>query len=87
MSTIKMKTGKLKVIKIHKKTKAKLFGDLKVGDLIQLSVSVKSVGQRTTGGTKAVDIQVENLQTGETTFKSFNEIGKLLPLFALAEEL
>ena len=87
MSMIQMKSEKLKILKIHKKTNAIMFRNLKVGDVIQMSVSVKAVGQRTTGGTKAVDIEIKNLETGEKTLKTFNEIVKVLSLFDLAEEL
>lgn len=69
----------LEVIEIKKKTKAEMFKSLKVGDKILLSIPVKTAGSNR--GTYASYIKVENLQNGECTYKSFNQIVDILNLF------
>jgi len=56
-----------------------MFKDLKIGDKIVLSVPVEYAGRN--GGSHATYIKVENLQNGEYTHKSFNQIGMLLNCF------
>lgn len=74
-----MKSEKLEIIDIVKKTSAKMFKDLKIGSVIQLSIPVKVAGGNK--GTYASYITVENIDTGEKTGKSFNELPKLLDCF------
>jgi len=72
----------LMVKNIKKKTKAKLFKDLEVGDLIKLSIPVKAPGVSLSNDcTYASYITVKNLKNDNTTNKSFNEIVKFLRCF------
>ena len=74
-----MKSEILTVYKINKKTQAKMFRDLKIGDQILLSVPVKRAGRNR--GTYSTDIKIENLNTGECTYKTFNTICSILNNF------
>ena len=64
---------------VKKKTKAKNLESLKVGDKIQLSIDASPVGRNK--GTYAAYIKIENLQTRECNYKSFNQIGDLYKTF------
>ena len=63
---IVLKSNTLVVNNILKKTRAKLFKDLKIGDKIQLSVEVKYAGINRS--TYATYILVENLKTKEVRY-------------------
>lgn len=82
---IVLKSNILVVNKILKRTRAKVFKDLKVGDKIQLSVEVKYAGRRG-GGTYATYILVENIETKDCVGKTFNELSPLLDNFEFIEE-
>lgn len=76
---ISLRSDILEVTKIVKKTKAEMFKDLKVGSKIQLSVLAESVGGNR--GTYASYITIKNLETGDYSHKSFNQIGSVLDKF------
>lgn len=79
VETIILESRILKVSKINKKTKAKMFENLKVGDQIQFSVPIKEAGRNK--GTYATYIKATNLGTGETAYNSFNQLPTLLDIF------
>lgn len=62
---------KLKLIKINKKTQAKIFKDLDIGDEILLSTNLMN----SPGNSKM--LTVTNLKTGEKDDKYFTEIYKI----------
>lgn len=74
-----LKSDILEVTEIKKKTSAKMFKDLKIGDRILLTIPVKYAGMNR--GTYASYIRIENLSNGDYTHKSFNQITSLLSLF------
>ena len=74
-----LKSEVLVIKEIKKKTKAKNLESLKVGDCIQLSVDASPVGRNK--GTYAAYIKIEDLQTGNCNYKSFNQIGDLYRTF------
>jgi hypothetical protein len=74
-----LKSDTITIIKINKKSKAKMFESLKVGDKIEFSVPVKAVGRN--GGTYATYIKVTNIKTGESTSGSFNQLPVILKAF------
>lgn len=74
-----MKSEILEVVEITKKTKAKMFKDLKAGNKIQLSIPVKYAGSNR--GTYASYITIKNLDSGDVAYKSFNEITPILDNF------
>lgn len=76
---ITLKSERLQISKILRKTKAKMLCDLKVGDIITLSIPVVRAGMNK--GTYASYIEIENLENKECSYKSFNEIGILLNCF------
>ncbi|MBL4952063.1 hypothetical protein JK635_07550 [Neobacillus sp. YIM B02564] len=78
---ILLKSDPLKVVKIKKKTQAKMFKDLKVGDVIKMSIPVEAAGSNR--GTYASHIQIQHTRTGEYVYKSFNEIAPILNRFEL----
>lgn len=75
-----MKSEPLVVKKILGKTKAQMFGNLKVGDRVMFSKTIEASGSHR-GRTYASYIKAENLATGEFTLKSFNEIAHFLDKF------
>ena len=77
---IVLKSENLKIVKINKVTKAKMFENLEVGDVIRMSIPVKGAGSGGRG-TYASNIKIENVATGEYTFKTFNEIDNILSIF------
>lgn len=70
----------LEVESIKKPTKAKMFCDVEVGDRLLISVPVEHVGI-SRGRSYAVDIKVENLNNGDVTYKTFNELPRILRNF------
>lgn len=80
MDTIILHSGILQVTKINRKTKAKMFKNLKVGDTIEFSVPIKQAGKGVSG-TYATYIRAVNINTGEETNSSFNQIPIILEAF------
>lgn len=86
-----MKTKKLRIVNIIKKTNAKFFKDLKVGDIIQLESTVDASG-RTTKGCRPKDIYIKKLEIADNSIneidyvsKTFNELSKIICLFDFEE--
>jgi hypothetical protein len=79
IDTIMLTSPDLTVIKINRKTKAQMFKNLKVGDKIQFYVPIKYAGRNR--GTYATYITAKNLETGESTQNSFNQISSILDAF------
>lgn len=73
-----------KVIEIKKKTKAEMFQDVQVGDTINFSVPIDSVGSRR-GRSYAVSIHCVNERTHKWCNKTFNEMGRIMDLFSFEE--
>lgn len=74
-----LKSEIVTVSKINKKTKAKMFENLKVGDQIEFSVPLKAAGRNR--GTYATYIMVKNIKTGESTSSSFNQLPIIMSAF------
>ncbi len=70
---------KLRVTKIKKKTQARVFKDLKIGDEILLSSTLDNYA----GYQKM--LKVKNLVTGEEDFKYFTIISNILDKFEFEE--
>lgn len=82
MDNIILKSDILEVKKIKKKTRAQMFENLEVGDSIILYIPVAHAGTlHSSSGTMASYITAENLETGETTKASFNQMPKRLNVF------
>ena len=84
MDTIILTSDILTVLKIHKKTSAKMFKNLEVGDRIVCSVPLQHAGSNR-GQTYATYITAKNMETGEITKGSFNQITTILRLFELED--
>ena len=69
----------LEIVEVKKKTKAKMFANLKIGDKIQLSIPVESAGRN--GGTYASYIKAQNMATEECSYNSFNQLPSILKNF------
>lgn len=80
-----MKSKKVKIIKINRKTKAQMFKNLKENDLIIFELSIKRSGRNYDTGTYASYIKITNLETNEYTYKSSNELSNILNAFELEE--
>ena len=70
---------KLRLVNIKKKTKAKVFKDLKVGDEVLLTASLNNLA----GHSKK--LKVTNLQTGESDNKYFTDFSKIFELLEFEE--
>ena len=80
-----MKSKKIKVTEIKRKTKAQMFKNLKENDLIIFELSLKRSGRSYDTGTYASYIKITNLSTNESTYKSSNELSNILNAFELEE--
>lgn len=80
-----MKSKKIKVVKINRKTKAQMFKNLKENDLITFELSIKRSGRNYDTGTYASYIKITNMRTNEYTYKSSNELSNILDAFDLEE--
>lgn len=76
VTDLTMRSQRVRISKIIKKTNAEMFKDIEVGDTIQLSVLPKSVGG-SRGRTYAVDVRIDNLTKNEHVYKTFNTLGML----------
>lgn len=75
---------RVKVKAIKKSTKAEMFKNLQVGDIVKFSVRIGAVGSNR-GRTYAACITCRNERTEEYCNKSFNEIEKFIGLFDFEE--
>ncbi len=82
---IMLKSDVYVVKQILKKTTAKMFTDLKIGNKIMFSIpiTIAGPGHNTRGGIYASYITVTNLDTKDTRQISFNQIGHILNYFKL----
>ena len=69
---------------IERKTKAKMFENLKVGDKVLFSVPIKYAGSNR--GTYATYIEIQNINTREKTQSSFNQLPTILKAFTFTED-
>jgi hypothetical protein len=79
---IPMTSNVFKIIKINKKSSARMFEDLSVGDEIIFTIEIEHLGT-SRGRTYAPYIKIENIKTKEYTLKSFNQITSILSCFEL----
>jgi len=86
MNDILLKSNILVVAKILRKTKARLFKDLKIGDKITFSVPIKHAGSNR-GTTYSTYIETKNVATGEVVLNSFNQLPPLLETLILEEAI
>ena len=75
----------LKINKILKKSSAKMFADLKVGDTVKFSVDLKRAGRN--GGSHATYIKAEHLESGNTNYSSFNQMPSIISRFEFEEAI
>ena len=80
---IVMESKTLRVSKILKKSSAKMFSDLKVGDTVKFSVDLKRAGRN--GGSYATYIKAEHLESGNTNHSSFNQMPSIISRFEFEE--
>ncbi len=83
---IVMESKTLRVSKILKKSSAKMFSDLKVGDTIKFSVNLERAGGNNRG-TYATYIKAEHLESGNTNHSSFNQMPSIISRFEFEEVL
>lgn len=76
--------GKFFVTEVKKRTQAKLFKHLGIGDIVIFSVPLKRAGCND-GRTYASYVAIENLNNGEKITKSFNQIARCLECFEFRE--
>ena len=80
MTNIILQSDIYTVTKINRKSTAKMFKNLKVGSKIHFSIPLKESG-RNGCSVYASYIKVVDLDTGEETFSSFNQLPKILEAF------
>jgi hypothetical protein len=78
--------GRFMIFKVLKKTKAKMFMDLKQDDIIELTVDLSPTGY-SRNGIYAKYINCSNLITGDKSEFSFNQLAKILECFKLKQIL
>ena len=78
-----MESKILKVDKTLKKSSAKMFSDLKVGDTVKFSVELKRAGCNK--GTYATYIKAEHIESGNTNHSSFNQMSSVVSRFDFKE--
>lgn len=61
---------------VNKKSKAKGFQSLRVGDIMRFTIPLKAIGL-----THVAYIDCKNMRTGEEGFHSFNQIEKYLDCY------
>ena len=81
---IVLKSNVLIVEGIKRKTSAKMFKDIEVGDKLRLSVDVDYAGSNR-GSTYATYIKCANLSKNDVAYKTFNEMPRFLNMFKLKE--
>ena len=84
MENIILSSPAITITNIKRKTKAKMFCNLEIGDRIHFSVPLKYAGRNR--GTYATYITITNLETGEQTQSSFNQLPKVLDAFEFTDE-
>lgn len=68
-----------RIAAIKKPTKAVLFGDMEVGDVIQFTMNMQRAGQASGGGVYASIVKVDNLTKGTSDkSKSQTEVTKII---------
>ena len=82
---IVMESKTLRISKILKKSSAKMFADLKVGDTVKFSVDLKKSGRN--GGPYATYIKAEHLESGNTNHSSFNQMSSIISRFEFEESI
>lgn len=70
--------------KVNKKSQSPAFKGLAVGDVIEFSTEIKSVGRNR--GTYATYIKCYNLVSKEVSELSFNQMGRVLNNFEFEQE-
>jgi len=76
-------TSSVGITKVLKRTKAKLFKDVEVGDALNFSVPIEAAGmsQRGTHASYITVTLVPPLADNSSTYLSFNQIGRYLDMF------
>lgn len=80
-----MRSKKIMITKINRKTKAQMFKNLKEGNLIVFELSLKRSGKQYAPRIYASYIKITNLETNEFTYKTSNELSYILNAFELEE--
>ena len=81
---INMKSKLYEVKAILRKTKAKFFVDLKVGDVIQFDLDIEPI-YRGRSGLRTTDVHVTNHETDVDAYCSMNMINNYIECFELEE--
>lgn len=81
---IKLSSSVITITNIKRKTNAKMFCNLNVGDRIKFSVPIKYAGHNRS--TYATYITIIKLETGEQTQLSFNQLPIILNAFEFTDE-
>lgn len=71
---------------IKKKTKARMFVNVEVGDTLTFATSLEAVGSNSKGGSYAVTIKCVNTRTQETVWFTFNELARILNCFEFEQK-
>ncbi|ALA07224.1 hypothetical protein SECTIM467_100 [Brevibacillus phage SecTim467] len=78
MRDIIMKSPLYEVIGIKKKTRARFFEDVEVGDKVQFSMTMRHAGRASGGGVYASDVKAMNLTKGTYAIKSQSEAANII---------
>lgn len=74
---IVLRSGNLQVCEIKRKTKTRLFRELKVGDIITIETPIQYTGGASKGN-YVLGVKVKNIKTGYFELMTINEVNRML---------
>lgn len=83
---IPLTSSKYRVTKINRKTKAKMFKNIELGDVLIFTCILERLGT-TRGNTYAPHVKIENISKKESVHKSFNELGNIMDAFEMTDQI
>lgn len=76
-----------RVSEIKAKTKAKMFQDIEVGDVITFELTLKNTTGASNGGIYATNVLVKNVTKKQSVWKTQNEISNIIERCFTFEEV
>lgn len=83
MDEITLASQPFRITAITRKTRAALFKDAAVGDILRFSLAMEGPGRCSGGGSYASVVKTENLTQGTSTYNTLNRISERLRCFTI----
>lgn len=84
---ILLKSNPFKVIEIKKSTKAEMFRNVEVGDILGFEMSIKHSGRSSGGGVYASNVYITNITKNDYIHKTQSELTNILNRCFVLEEM